>query len=249
MKLQNLTKVSNEIGFTELIFHRTAIFNANFSCKANRLDREVIWRECKIFSGDWRGLRNFLCNYRVFYSGKIRHVEIVNSVNFHGSFNRLKREKMLEIMKDSRVGAFGLVGFVMISILNFALLNELAQSSNWLFLTAIYTAPIIGRLMMVITIGAFPYARPEGMGKAFSEYTTKTTILFALCETLILLLPLLWLSMDFLKLILGALIASMAFTFYFGNFAVKKIGGVTGDIYGATTTFSESIVFLSFLIF
>ena len=103
--------------------------------------------------------------------------------------------------------------------------------------------------MMVITIGAFPYARPEGMGKAFSEYTTKTTILFALCETLILLLPLLWLSMDFLKLILGALIASMAFTFYFGNFAVKKIGGVTGDIYGATTTFSESIVFLSFLIF
>ena len=102
-------------------------------------------------------------------------------------------------MKDSRVGAFGVVSFVMISILEFAALTELAQTSTMNLMAAVYSTPIIGRLMMVITIGSFPYARPEGMGKAFATYTTKSTILFAVVETLILLLPIVLLMPNIIK--------------------------------------------------
>ena len=86
-----------------------------------------------------------------------------------GLFSGRERERILEIMKDSRVGAFGVVSFVMLSIFEFATLSELAIVSSLSLLSAIYSAPIIGRLMMVIIIGCFPYARPEGMGKAFAK--------------------------------------------------------------------------------
>lgn len=165
-----------------------------------------------------------------------------------GLFSGRDRERMLEIMKDSRVGAFGVVSFVMLSILAFAILSELSRISTFMLIAAIYSAPIIGRLMMVVTIGSFLYARPEGMGKAFAEYTTRSTIILAMVETLILLLPLILLSAMVTKPLFISLMMVLIFTLYFGKFATKKVGGVTGDIYGAVEIISEVLVMLSFLL-
>ena len=166
---------------------------------------------------------------------------------FDGLFSGRDRDRILEIMKDSRVGAFGVVSFVMLSISEFATLTELARLSLQTLIAAIYSAPIIGRMMMVITIGSFPYARPEGMGKAFAKYTTQSTMIFAMVETLLLLSPLVFWSSTLIKSVSLSLILSLSFTLYFGKFAIKKIGGVTGDIYGAVTTIVELLVLLSFL--
>lgn len=164
-----------------------------------------------------------------------------------GLFSGREREKILEIMKDSRVGAFGAVGLVLLAMLEVATLIELLQLSIVWSLAAIFSAPIISRLMMVITIGKFPYARREGMGKAFAKYTTRQTIFFALIETILIFAPLIFFDWKiFLTVILAAVI-SVGFTFYFGNFAIKKIGGVTGDIYGAVSTLVELIVLITFL--
>ena len=182
----------------------------------------------------------------IFLTGAIHCDGFIDT--FDGLFSGRDGEKILEIMKDSRVGAFGAVSFVILSIFEFATLAELAKMPTFQIFAAIYTAPVIARLMMVIIIGGFPYARPEGMGKAFSKYTTRSTIIFAIFETLILLSPLIIFSMSFLKTLVIALITSLIFTIYFGKFSIKKIGGVTGDIYGAVTTISEVIVLLIFLI-
>ena len=165
-----------------------------------------------------------------------------------GLFSGRDRERMLEIMKDSRVGAFGVVSFVMLSILDFAALSELSRASTLMLIAAIYSAPIIGRLMMVVTIGSFPYARPEGMGKAFSKYTTRSTIILAAVEALILLSPLILPFTMVIKPLLISLIIALIFTLYFGKFATKKVGGVTGDIYGAVEIISEALVMVSFLL-
>ena len=165
-----------------------------------------------------------------------------------GLFSGRDRDKMLEIMKDSRVGAFGVVSFTMLSILDFAALSELSSTSSLMLIAAIYSAPIIGRMMMVVIIGNFSYARPEGMGKAFAEYTTQSTVALATIETLILLLPLIFLSSMTIKPLSISMVATLIFTMYFGKFATKKIGGVTGDIYGAVEIVSEALVMVSFLI-
>ena len=165
-----------------------------------------------------------------------------------GLFSGRDRERILEIMKDSRVGAFGVVSFVLLSVLDFAALSELSRISTWTLIAAIYSAPIIGRLMMVMTIGIFPYARSEGMGKAFAEYTTRSTIILAAVEALILLSPLILLSVMIIKPLLTSLVMTLIFTLYFGRFATKKVGGVTGDIYGSVEIISEALVIISFLL-
>ncbi|MBR5913652.1 MAG: adenosylcobinamide-GDP ribazoletransferase [Selenomonadaceae bacterium] len=164
-----------------------------------------------------------------------------------GLFSGREREKILEIMKDSRVGAFGAVGLVLLATLEVATLIELLQLSIVWSLAAIFSAPIISRLMMVVTIGKFPYARREGMGKAFAKYTTRRTIFFALIETVLIFVPLIFFDVKIFLTVIFAAIISLGFTFYFGNFAIKKIGGVTGDIYGAVSTLVELIVLIIFL--
>ena len=165
-----------------------------------------------------------------------------------GLFSGREREKILLIMKDSRAGSFGVVSLVLVAAIEIATLAELAKLSTWWLCAAIYSAPIIGRLMMVVTIGAFPYARTEGMGKAFAQFTTRWTIIFAAGEAVLLLLPLILASEKFLICAAAASLVALLVTIKFARFSTEKIGGVTGDIYGAITTLAEMFALITFLL-
>ena len=182
----------------------------------------------------------------ILLTGAIHCDGFMDSVD--GLFSGREREKILEIMKDSRVGAFGAVSLVLISALEISALVELFKLSINSTVASIFAAPIISRLMMVVTIGIFPYARKQGMGKAFAMYTTRRTIFFAAVSTLLLLLPLILFDVKIFLTAVFALTISFGFTLYFGKFATKKIGGVTGDIYGAVSTLVELIVPIIFLL-
>lgn len=165
-----------------------------------------------------------------------------------GLFSGREREKILQIMKDSRAGSFGVVSMILVAALEISTLAELSRLSTWLLCAAIYSAPIIARLMMVVTIGAFPYARPEGMGKAFAQFTTRRTIIFAVGETILFLLPLIVAGEKFFLCAAAANLVALIVTWKFATFATEKIGGVTGDIYGAVTTLSEMFALMTFLL-
>ena len=165
-----------------------------------------------------------------------------------GLFSGREREKILEIMKDSRAGAFGVVSMILVAAVEISTLAELARLSTFWLCAAIYSAPIIGRLMMVITIGAFPYARAAGMGKAFAKFTTRRTILFAAGEAILFLFPLIFISEIFLISAAAATCAALIVTIKFACFSTEKIGGVTGDIYGAITTLTELFALITFLL-
>ena len=165
-----------------------------------------------------------------------------------GLFSGREREKILEIMKDSRAGAFGVVSMILVAALEVSTLAELARLSTWWLCAAIFSAPIIARLMMVVTIGGFPYARSSGMGKAFADFTTRRTIIFSAGETILLLLPLNFFSEKFFLCAALASMIALVVAWKFASFATKKIGGVTGDIYGAVTTLTELSTLIIFLL-
>lgn len=165
-----------------------------------------------------------------------------------GLFSGREREKILAIMKDSRAGSFGVVAMILIAALEISTLAELAGLSTKFLCAAIFSAPIIARLMMVWTIGAFPYARPDGMGKAFALFTTRRTIFFAAVETFLLLMPLNLLDGKIFLCAAAAMLIALLVTWRFAMFAVEKIGGVTGDIYGAVTTLAEMFALITFLL-
>ena len=153
-----------------------------------------------------------------------------------GVFSGRERARKLEIMKDSRVGAFGVVSFVMLMFVQFALLSDMAPL---LLVPALFVMPIIGRLAMVLAVACFPYAREDGMGKTFADMADRSTVVIAALTTIVLVLP--WGMLPALALVLGTIFALL-----FCRMITNVLGGVTGDVYGATTVLTETLVLAVF---
>ncbi len=154
-----------------------------------------------------------------------------------GVFSGRSRERMLEIMKDSCTGSNAVFCFVVLMLLEFAILLDMPKD---VAVPALFGMPVIARMMMVAGITLFPYARPDGLGKAFAQYAGRGALTFAAVCTLVLVVPLgqlAWIS----------LVVSTVFTMFFANYVQKRLGGLTGDVYGAITTLNEGLVLLAFL--
>jgi adenosylcobinamide-GDP ribazoletransferase len=154
-----------------------------------------------------------------------------------GIYSGRSKEKMLEIMKDSRVGANGVMAFVLLIFLKWSLIMDI---SSPLLPNALLIMPVLGRFAMVIGITVFPYARLDGIGKAFAQYAGKYTLYIGLLFTLLLLVPLGKQAMMCVPIIS---IVTILFAMYVKN----KIGGLTGDIYGAISELAEVLVLFIFL--
>ncbi len=155
-----------------------------------------------------------------------------------GIFSGRSRERMLEIMKDSRVGANGVMTFGILLLTEWSVLLDLRQD---LIPMAVFIMPVISRLMVVMAITCFPYARPQGMGKAFATYAGKHAFGFALITTLVLILP--WGLPA-----IGALLTGGVFAFCFNRYVTGVLGGVTGDTYGAVAVLTELVVLITVLV-
>ena len=153
-----------------------------------------------------------------------------------GVFSGRERERKLEIMKDSRVGSFGVVAFVLLMFLQFALLLDMSPP---LLVSVFFVMPIIGRMAMVLAVSCFPYARADGMGKTFADMADRGTVAIAAVTTSVLVIPIGLLAT--LALVLG-----VVFTLLFCRWMTAILGGVTGDVYGAATVLTETIVLAVF---
>ena len=153
-----------------------------------------------------------------------------------GVFSGRERERKLEIMKDSRVGSFGVVAFVLLMFLQFALLLDMSPP---LLVPVFFVMPIIGRKAMVLAVSCFPYARADGKGKTFADMADRGTVAIAAVTTSVLVIPIGLLAT--LALVLG-----IVFALLFCRWMTAILGGVTGDVYGAATVLTETIVLAVF---
>ncbi len=154
-----------------------------------------------------------------------------------GIFSGRTREKMLVIMKDSCVGSNAVVAFAAYLILAYALLADF--DARYLP-TALFVMPIIARLCMTMAIVCFPYARPEGMGKAFAEHANRSALIFAVFSTLLFVTP--WGIFAIISML-----ATIVAAFCFAKYVTKILGGLTGDVYGAITHLGELFALFAFL--
>lgn len=149
-----------------------------------------------------------------------------------GLFSGRSRERMLEIMKDSSVGAFGLLALLFIFFLKLFSLAALEGSAMYL---ALFAMPVIGRMTIVISICEFPYARPYGLGKSFASYRDKHAVAFAL---ILALLPAAHFGTAYLVLLGAGILLSL----WLDRWVVGKIGGTTGDTYGFVSEVAEAVL-------
>lgn len=146
------------------------------------------------------------------------------------------RQKKMDVMKDSRVGAFGAIGIVMLLILKWSLLYSL---NPYYVKQSLFVFPMISRWLMTISIIYFPYIRPTGLGKAFGACSDYKRSLYSTSLTMFIV----YFLAGFQGLAVGliALIVALLFIWY----SLKQIGGLTGDIYGAVNEIGELVVLIA----
>ncbi|MBA9085881.1 adenosylcobinamide-GDP ribazoletransferase [Fontibacillus solani] len=164
------------------------------------------------------------------------------------------RDKMLEIMKDSRVGAMGVLACVLLLMFKMTLISSLLDQGEFSAGVALLTAPVWSRWFMVWAMRIWPTARQgEGLAVRFHGIKNRDVAIstgFALLISAIgilaafawdsgafqwQLLVIYFVLLPLVALGVGALAASRM---------SSRLGGLTGDTYGALNEGLEAILLL-----
>jgi adenosylcobinamide-GDP ribazoletransferase len=139
------------------------------------------------------------------------------------------RRRMLELMRDSRIGAHGAAALVLVLLAKvFAVAQLVAQHD----LLALLVFPAVGRWAVTPSIVLHPYAREEGLGRAFNGAARPRELVIA---TAIVAVVVAALGVRLLLPALGALAVASLFALWLR----WRLGGLTGDVYGAAIELGE----------
>ncbi|MEM7109473.1 MAG: adenosylcobinamide-GDP ribazoletransferase, partial [Bacteroidota bacterium] len=155
------------------------------------------------------------------------------------------KERILAIMKDSVIGAYGVVGVVLILLLKYVALLELAGFISILQLVAVlFSAHALSRLMAVVIIKFSHYARDREDAKA-KPVANKMPFISFFTTTVFGLAPLIYFQSFYVFIVLLPL---LSITFYLKSYFTKWINGYTGDCLGAVQQVTEVVFYLTFLV-
>jgi adenosylcobinamide-GDP ribazoletransferase len=150
-----------------------------------------------------------------------------------GFMSSRSKEKMLEIMRDSRIGAMGV--FAMLAVLGLKT-AALVSLSPAMLPSAVLLAALSGRCSVVIYIYFSRYARETGLGLVMFKRQSLLTCLWSLA----VMSAVAWWLFGISGLYAAAGI--LLFIFVWRGYVNSKIGGATGDTIGAAEEISEMLI-------
>jgi adenosylcobinamide-GDP ribazoletransferase len=149
-----------------------------------------------------------------------------------GFFSSRPRERILEIMRDSRTGPMGVAAIVCAVALKIALVASVSGPSRaWVLLLT----PVAGRSALLVQLALLPYARPEGLAGIFHRNRSRSHAFWAL--TFLIIAG--GLAGGFPGLTAG--VVSFLFALLFAAYVRRRIGGLTGDTLGASCELTELV--------
>lgn len=181
---------------------------------------------------------------------------------FDGIFSYRSKHKMLEIMKDSRLGSNGALALILYFLLKFILLFSLTIESREGAIYAIMTYPVVARFCSVVSCASSPYARGSGMGKTFVDNTKTCGLIVATVITLLYTIGMIFMPfvlftnyslpiqiiMKSILIIVIIVALSALFAYAFSKLIERKIGGITGDTLGALLEMSSLLYIVLILV-
>ncbi len=153
-----------------------------------------------------------------------------------------------QVMHDSRAGAFGMVGVVLVLLFKYITLNGIPSN---LVPAALLLTPLVSRWAMVYAIVAYSYARQEGLGKAFKQSAGRQQLVAATIITLALVVLSAWLGGVTYFFLAGpvVILAIWVIIILTASYFKRKFTGLTGDTYGAINEIAEVGVLVLMSIF
>lgn len=166
------------------------------------------------------------------------------------------RDKMLEIMKDSRVGAMGVLACVLLLMFKMTLISSLLEQGLFATIIVLLTAPVWSRWFMGWAMRVWPTARQgEGLAVRFHGLKNRDIVISSILALFLSSIGILvayaidgdggtsmWTSLALYVVLLPLVTVGV------GALAArrmsKKLGGLTGDTYGALNEGLEAILLL-----
>ncbi len=159
-----------------------------------------------------------------------------------GFFSARTRERMLEIMKDSSIGAMGAIALLLVLLLKTACLASLHEQ----LLPAVLLMPLAGRTAILVLMALLPYPREQGLGRLFALYFDSIAGGAAALAGLLLCAIAAYVFAGTQGL--AAIAVMLLLTLCFADLCQRKIGGATGDTLGAACELAETAVALLFAV-
>jgi adenosylcobinamide-GDP ribazoletransferase len=139
------------------------------------------------------------------------------------------RERILAIMRDSRIGSLGATALLLALLGKVFALLELQRSGATF---ALFVFPVAARWVASALLVFFPYARPEGLGKVFNGHARPRHFALATLSTAAVLAIA---GPRSLAPTAAAFVVGLALALWLH----RHLGGLTGDVYGAAIELSE----------
>jgi len=153
-------------------------------------------------------------------------------------------ERVMEIMKDSRIGAYGAIGTICLLALKCLTLSLLPPATA---IATLFIAHPLSRLAATSLIWRLDYARAEGKAKPMAQEMSSGEFLIAAVSAAMPALLLGASSYVAWSAITGGILAALVATIWLGQKFVRRIGGYTGDCLGAVQQVTEVLFYLSAL--
>ena len=142
-------------------------------------------------------------------------------------------EERWRVMRDSRVGGFGIVGICCLLLVKYISLNSVPETS---LMVTLVLMPVVSRWAMVYAIFAYPYAKPSGLGKVFKQGASWQRLTIATLIALAVAVVLARLAGLVIMFGIWVIVIAMA------AYLKRKFSGLTGDNYGAINEVTEVCV-------
>lgn len=146
------------------------------------------------------------------------------------------REHVITIMRDSRIGAYGVLGLVLVTGIKAAALAALLAAGLQAAILALIVAHVLARAAMVPIAGSLPHASESGLAQSAGRPGT-TAMVFAV--TIAALVSLLLMPA---KPALAAVSAAVLVAVIVAWLAKRRIGGYTGDVLGGAEQIAEAAI-------
>ncbi|MDX8344471.1 adenosylcobinamide-GDP ribazoletransferase [Rossellomorea sp. YZS02] len=159
-------------------------------------------------------------------------------------FSYRDKEKRLEIMKDPRVGAFGVLSLLVMLSSRFVFIYETVLYTDSAVITMVLMwIPFFSRIVMGASLILIAPAQKSGMGFSFSKYMTRNELFF---------LPAYFLVGGICSFLQGGFYLYITFSIVTIGFflfvyvkSIKWFGGMTGDTVGASVEGMEWMLWMT----
>jgi adenosylcobinamide-GDP ribazoletransferase len=158
---------------------------------------------------------------------------------FDGFGGGWTKDRILEIMRDSRIGTYGTLALIFVVLGKFTLLSSLPQGQTWRWLIVGHTA---ARWTILPLCAWLPYARAEGQGKLVAKQVGALEVITGTVTLLLLFLLLPW------QAAFAALLVTTLVTLLSGLYFRTRLQGITGDCLGAANQLTEFGLYLTAMI-